>query len=55
MHPGCVWAVAFLPNEDLVTGCADGIVRVWSTSDERKVAQGDELVIIYWRYRYQLF
>ena len=39
-HPGCVWAVAFLPNGDLVTGCADGAVRVWST-DGGRVADAD--------------
>lgn len=35
-HPGCVWAVAFLPNGDLVTACADGVARVWTKSEERK-------------------
>jgi len=35
-HPGCVWAVAFLPNGDLVTACADGVARVWTSSEERK-------------------
>lgn len=36
-HPGCVWGVAFLPNGDLVTACADGVARVW-TQEEGKVA-----------------
>lgn len=44
-HPGCVWAVAFLPNGDLATGCADGTVRVWST-DGGRVA-GADLVAAY--------
>ena len=44
-HPGCVWAVAFLPNGDLATGCADGTVRVWSTDDSR--AAGADLVAAY--------
>jgi phospholipase A-2-activating protein len=35
-HPGCVWAVVFLPNGDLITACADGVARVWTQSDERK-------------------
>jgi phospholipase A-2-activating protein len=35
-HPGCVWAVAFLQNGDLVTGCADGVIRVWSCDQDRK-------------------
>ena len=29
-HPGCVWAVSFLPNGDLVTACSDGVGRIWS-------------------------
>jgi phospholipase A-2-activating protein len=42
-HPGCVWAVAFLPNGDLVTACADGVARVWTKSEERKApAEGLE-------------
>lgn len=38
-HPGCVWAVAFLPNGDLVTGCADGVARVWSAKESRWAAK----------------
>lgn len=34
-HPACVWDVAFLPNSDLVTGCADFAARVWTSSAER--------------------
>ena len=34
-HPGCVWSVAFLPNADAVTCCADGAVRVWSAETAR--------------------
>lgn len=34
-HPACVWDVAFLPNGDLVTGCADFAARVWTSSAER--------------------
>ena len=36
-HPGCVWAVTFLPNGDLVTACSDGIVRVFSEDENRLV------------------
>ena len=39
-HPGCVWAVAFLPNGDLVTGCSDGVIRTWSM-DGARVADAD--------------
>jgi len=34
-HPGCVWAVAFLPSGDLVTGASDGVARVWCREAER--------------------
>jgi hypothetical protein len=34
-HPACVWDVAFLPNGDLVTACADFAARVWTPSPER--------------------
>ena len=36
-HPGCVWAVTFLPNGDLVTACSDGIVRIFSEDENRLV------------------
>ena len=39
-HPGCVWAVAFLPNGDVVTGCADGVARVWTRDEERRGREG---------------
>lgn len=41
-HPGCVWAVAYLPNGDLVSACADGVARVW-TKNEKRVAASDVL------------
>jgi len=36
-HPSaaCVWDVAFLPNGDLVTACADYAARVWTASPDR--------------------
>eukprot|EP00887_Chlorella_sp_A99_P006848 scaffold2.g6848.t1 len=34
-HPGNVWAVAFLPNGDLLTGCSDGVARLWTRAAER--------------------
>eukprot|EP01025_Chloroclados_australasicus_P028368 TRINITY_DN2813_c1_g1_i1.p1 TRINITY_DN2813_c1_g1~~TRINITY_DN2813_c1_g1_i1.p1 ORF type:complete len:801 (-),score=103.55 TRINITY_DN2813_c1_g1_i1:283-2685(-) len=35
-HPGCVWTLKFLSSsEDLVTGCADAVARVWTTEDAR--------------------
>ena len=39
-HPGCVWGCAFLPNDDLVTACADYLSRVWSTAPERVAEAG---------------
>ncbi len=39
-HPGCVWAVAFLPNGDLVTACSDGVARVW-TQEAARYADAD--------------
>jgi hypothetical protein len=35
-HPAIsVWAVAAMPNGDIVTGCSDGIIRVFSRSESR--------------------
>ena len=35
-HPAIsVWAVAAMPNGDIVTGCSDGLVRVFSRSESR--------------------
>ncbi|CAN1255594.1 Phospholipase A-2-activating protein [Linum perenne] len=34
-HPGCVWDAKFLENGDIVTACSDGIVRVWTTNQDR--------------------
>ncbi|CAO2813433.1 unnamed protein product [Amaranthus hypochondriacus] len=34
-HPGCVWDVKFLENGDLVTGCSDGVVRIWTAFADR--------------------
>ena len=33
-HPGCVWDAKFLENGDIVTACSDGVVRVWTISEE---------------------
>jgi len=30
-----------MPNGDIVSGCSDGIVRVFSASEERWASQGD--------------
>lgn len=38
-HPACVWDVAFLPNGDLVTACADSVARVWSREPARVAPQ----------------
>jgi len=29
-HPSTVWSVSALENGDIVTGCSDGVARVWS-------------------------
>ncbi|KAG9123458.1 hypothetical protein FRC07_014916, partial [Ceratobasidium sp. 392] len=35
-HPAIsVWAVSAMPNGDIVTGCSDGLVRVFSRSESR--------------------
>ncbi|XP_011037580.1 PREDICTED: phospholipase A-2-activating protein-like [Populus euphratica] len=34
-HPGCVWDVKFLENGDIVTACSDGVVRIWTSYQER--------------------
>jgi hypothetical protein len=39
MHPCTVWAVCALPSGDLVTGGADGVVRVFSCAPSRQAAQ----------------
>lgn len=36
VHPATsVWSVASMPNGDIVTGCSDGIMRIFSASEER--------------------
>ncbi|KAI5120473.1 hypothetical protein M0805_006493 [Coniferiporia weirii] len=43
VHPATsVWAVSSMPNGDIVTGCSDGIVRIFSAAEERW-ASADEL------------
>ncbi|KAB5595461.1 Phospholipase A-2-activating protein [Ceratobasidium theobromae] len=35
-HPAIsVWAVATMPNGDIVTGCSDGVIRVFSRDEKR--------------------
>jgi phospholipase A-2-activating protein len=43
-HPGVVWCVEALPNGDIVTGCQDGVVRVWTRASER-AAPGEEIIM----------
>lgn len=40
MHPGTVWDVVLCPNGDIVTGCSDGVARVFTT-DLNAVADDD--------------
>lgn len=36
VHPAIsVWSVSTMPNGDIVTGCSDGIVRIFSNAEER--------------------
>ena len=43
VHPAIsVWTVSTMPNGDIVTGCSDGVVRVFS-SDEARWAAADQL------------
>lgn len=35
MHRGSVWCVDTLPNGDIVTGCSDGIARIWTRDSSR--------------------
>ncbi|CDO73615.1 hypothetical protein BN946_scf185014.g85 [Trametes cinnabarina] len=43
VHPGIsVWTVSTMPNGDIVTGCSDGVVRVFST-EEQRWAPADQL------------
>ncbi|KAH8293229.1 hypothetical protein KR018_000535 [Drosophila ironensis] len=41
VHPGIsVWSVACLRNGDIVTGCSDGVVRVFSQEPARQASKG---------------
>jgi phospholipase A-2-activating protein len=42
VHPAIsVWAVSVMPNGDIVTGCSDGVVRIFSASEERWASEQD--------------
>jgi phospholipase A-2-activating protein len=42
VHPAIsVWAVSTMPNGDIVSGCSDGVVRVFSDSGERWASEVD--------------
>ena len=41
-HPGCVWACAWLPDGDLATACADGVVRLWTRGGSGREAPEEE-------------
>lgn len=41
-HPGCVWACAWLPDGDLATACADGVVRLWTRRGSGREAPAEE-------------
>lgn len=42
MHPGTVWDVSLCPGGDFVSGCSDGVARVF-TRDPAAVAEADVL------------
>lgn len=43
VHPAIsVWSVSTMPNGDIVTGCSDGVVRIF-TAEESRYLPGDQL------------
>jgi phospholipase A-2-activating protein len=42
IHPGVVWSVALADNGDVITGCSDGVARVF-TRDATLIAEPDVL------------
>lgn len=43
-HPGSVWSVALAESGDLITGCSDGVARVF-TRDASRVASSDAVEV----------
>lgn len=42
IHPAIsVWSVSTMPNGDIVSGCSDGIIRVFSNSEDRWASEAD--------------
>lgn len=42
VHPAIsVWTVSTMPNGDIVSGCSDGVVRIFSESEDRWVSAND--------------
>jgi hypothetical protein len=42
VHPAIsVWAVSSMPNGDIVSGTSDGVVRVFSNTEERWASEGE--------------
>jgi len=42
VHPAIsVWAVSVLSNGDIVSGCSDGVIRIFSASKERWASEED--------------
>lgn len=42
IHPAIsVWSVSTMPNGDIITGSSDGIVRVFSNSENRWASEAD--------------
>jgi len=38
LHPTGIWSVAALDNGDIVSGCQDGVVRVWTRDPTRQAS-----------------
>lgn len=42
VHPALsVWSVSAMPNGDIVSGCSDGVVRIFSASSDRWASDAD--------------
>lgn len=43
IHPAIsVWSVSTMPNGDIVSGCSDSIIRVFSNSEDRWASEADQ-------------
>eukprot|EP01103_Thecamoeba_quadrilineata_P015432 TRINITY_DN487_c0_g1_i1.p1 TRINITY_DN487_c0_g1~~TRINITY_DN487_c0_g1_i1.p1 ORF type:complete len:748 (+),score=126.71 TRINITY_DN487_c0_g1_i1:29-2245(+) len=40
LHPGVIWSLQITGEEDIISGCSDGVVRIW-TKDQARVAPSE--------------